>query len=68
MRGFLIDKSLLIRDLTDNTIVVRPRKWGKSTNLSMLQYFYECPLNEDGTVNEKKLYKKRSLFIGSKRN
>ena len=43
--SFLIDKSLLIRDLfEDNTEVYlfpRPRRFGKSLNISMLKYFFE---------------------------
>ena len=43
--GFYIDKTLLVKELTDLNIEVvlfpRPRRFGKTLNLSMLQYFYE---------------------------
>jgi hypothetical protein len=45
-RGYyFIDKTLLIKDLIDNKSVVnlftRPRRFGKTLNMSMLQYFFE---------------------------
>lgn len=45
-RGYyFIDKTLLIKDLLDNKAAVnlftRPRRSGKSLNMSMLQYFFE---------------------------
>ncbi len=42
--GFtLIDKSLLIRDILNDTeviLITRPRRFGKTLNLSMLQHFF----------------------------
>ncbi len=41
---YYVDKSLLIKDIIDSGEVVlmtRPRRFGKTLNLSMLQYFYE---------------------------
>ncbi|MDF2885020.1 MAG: family ATPase [Clostridiaceae bacterium] len=45
-RGYcFIDKTLLIKDLIDNKVAVnlftRPRRFGKTLNMSMLQYFFE---------------------------
>lgn len=45
-RGYyFIDKSLLIKDLLDNkadvNLFTRPRRFGKTLNISMLQYFFE---------------------------
>ena len=45
-RGYyFIDKTLLIKDLIDNKAAVnlftRPRRFGKTLNMSMLQYFFE---------------------------
>ena len=41
-----IDKSLLIRDIVDFgakvVLLVRPRRFGKTLNLSMLKYFFSC--------------------------
>jgi len=42
--GFeFVDKSLFIRDILDDTqviLITRPRRFGKTLNLSMLQYFF----------------------------
>ncbi len=45
-RGYyFVDKTLLIKDLIDNKAAVnlftRPRRFGKTLNMSMLQYFFE---------------------------
>lgn len=42
---YYIDKTMLIRELEDSgskcTLLPRPRRFGKTLNLSMLRYFYE---------------------------
>ncbi len=42
---YLVDKTLLIRDLLDSgaqtTLIARPRRFGKTLNLSMLRRFFE---------------------------
>ena len=42
---YYIDKTLLIKDLLDNkadvNLFTRPRRFGKTLNMSMLQYFFE---------------------------
>lgn len=45
-RGYyFVDKTLIIKDLLDNKAAVnlftRPRRFGKTLNMSMLQYFFE---------------------------
>lgn len=44
---YFVDKSLLIRDLLENpakvTLFTRPRRFGKTLNLSMLKWFFELP-------------------------
>ena len=42
--GYFVDKSLLIREVLDSGMCVllpRPRRFGKTLNLSMLRYFFE---------------------------
>ena len=44
-RGYYyVDKSLLVRDILDDSsqaiLITRPRRFGKSLNLSMLQYYF----------------------------
>lgn len=46
---FYVDKSLLIKSLIDKkgevNVFTRPRRFGKTLNLSMLRYFFEKPLD-----------------------
>ena len=57
-RGYyFIDKSLLIKDLIDNkasvNLFTRPRRFGKTLNMSMFQYYFEDERNEfDGTKKD----------------
>lgn len=60
---YYVDKTLLIKELLDKKgavkLFTRPRRFGKSLNMSMLQYFFE---NVDDKTNEQHL----SLFRGLK--
>ena len=50
--GSFVDKSLLIKEIIDSmdkaTLITRPRRWGKSLNLSMLKYFFMPELTPSG--------------------
>lgn len=53
-RGYyFVDKTLFIKELLDKkgavTLFTRPRRFGKTLNISMLQYFFEDARQEDGT-------------------
>ncbi len=41
-----VDKSLFIKEILDKgdkiLLIPRPRRFGKTINLSMLKYFYDC--------------------------
>jgi len=42
--GYFVDKSLLIRDVIEGnkvTLIPRPRRFGKTLNMTMLRYFFE---------------------------
>lgn len=45
-----VDKSRLIKTIIDTsskvTLITRPRRWGKTLNLSMLEYFFSSPKKE----------------------
>lgn len=60
---YYVDKTMLIKDLLDNRaqvqVFTRPRRFGKSLNLSMLQYFFEKPI--DGKSN-KHLYEDKLIM------
>ena len=48
-----VDKSLLIKELIESdeevTLITRPRRWGKSLNLSMLQHFFADKVDDKST-------------------
>ncbi len=52
MGFYYVDKTGLIRDLLDNfakvNLFTRPRRFGKTLNMSMLKYFFET--GSDGTI------------------
>ena len=56
---YYVDKTYLIKDILDkggkNNLFTRPRRFGKTLNMSMLRYFFEKPI--DGVSN-------KSLFDG----
>jgi len=45
--GYYVDKTLLAKELIDIpnqiTLITRPRRFGKTLNMSMLKYFFENP-------------------------
>lgn len=64
---YFIDKTLLIKDLLDNkssvTLFTRPRRFGKTLNMSMLQYFFEDRRDEFSGIKEDNSYLFQGLNI-----
>ena len=62
-----VDKSLLIADLLESgfqaTLFCRPRRFGKSLNLSMLKSFFEMPV--DGGPSCRELFEPLSIWSAS---
>ncbi len=50
-----VDKTLMIKELLDSgakvSLIVRPRRWGKTLNMSMLRYFFAAEVNGNPTKN-----------------
>ena len=48
--NFYIDKSLFIKHIIDNSsgviLITRPRRFGKTLNMSMLKYYFDCTLKD----------------------
>ena len=48
--NFYIDKSLFIKHIIDNPsgviLITRPRRFGKTLNMSMLKYYFDCTLKD----------------------
>ncbi len=60
-----VDKTLLIEEILRGnkvTLITRPRRWGKTLNMSMLEYFFGIPVDMHGNINEKEIAKRRSIF------
>ena len=57
---YYVDKTLFIRDILEKggivTLLTRPRRFGKSLNLSMLKTFFEMELDEDGNIKDNSRY------------
>lgn len=56
-RGYYyVDKTMFIKDLLDRkgdvNLFARPRRFGKTLNMSMLQYFFEDSRKEDGSKED----------------
>ena len=64
--SILVDKTLLIKEiLEDNSdviLITRPRRWGKTLNLSMLHYFFDYPVTRDGVLDQEKYALKKERF------
>ena len=44
--NYYIDKTMYIKDVMDNQsrviLITRPRRFGKTLNMSMLRYYFDC--------------------------
>ena len=57
---YYVDKTLFIKTLLDRkgkaNLFTRPRRFGKSLNLSMLRYFFEDTGNEETNKRNRNLF------------
>ena len=55
-KNYFIDKSIYIKDIIDNqsrvVLVTRPRRFGKTLNMSMLRYFFDCDIKDSKELFE----------------
>ena len=53
---YFIDKSLFIKDIIDDksgvTLITRPRRFGKTLNMSMLRYYFDCEVKDSKELFE----------------
>jgi hypothetical protein len=65
-----VDKSLFIKELLNNgsdvVLIARPRRWGKSMNLSMLEHFFKIEVDKQGLPLPLEDCVNRKLFLGGK--
>ena len=54
--NYYIDKTLFIKDILDNEsrviLITRPRRFGKTLNMSMLKYYLDCNKKESKKLFE----------------
>ena len=54
--NYYIDKTMYIKDIIDNqsrvTLITRPRRFGKTLNMSMLRYYFDCNVKDGKTIFE----------------
>ncbi len=57
---YYIDKTLFIKELLDKkgeaNLFTRPRRFGKTLNMSMLRYFFEDTGKEESNAENKRLF------------
>ena len=50
LKYYYIDKSMYIKDIIDNAsevaLITRPRRFGKTLNMSMLRYYFDCDVKD----------------------
>lgn len=67
-----VDKSLMIKELLENyseaILIARPRRWGKSINMSMIQRFFEIEVDSHGNIVPEAQRVNKKLFLGGKIN
>ena len=70
-KGF-VDKSLFIKEIIDSEnkamLITRPRRWGKSLNMSMLKYFFTPEVKSDGSEKNQQVKESPHLFTTLKIN
>ncbi|MCC8397964.1 MAG: AAA family ATPase, partial [Rickettsia endosymbiont of Labidopullus appendiculatus] len=63
-----VDKSLMIQELLEDSgeviLITRPRRWGKSLNMNMLQKFFEIEVDQHGSPLPTEDTVNRILFTG----
>ena len=66
---YYIDKTMLINDIVEKggevTLFTRPRRFGKSLALSMLQTFFELDYDNDGNIIDKCRYFKGKKIMNA---
>ena len=55
-KNYFIDKTMYIKDIIDNqsrvVLITRPRRFGKTLNMSMLRYYFDCDVKDSKELFE----------------
>ena len=61
-----VDKTSFISTLLGGgykvTLITRPRRWGKTLNMTMLQYFFGIPVKSNGEIDDEERSKRQTIF------
>ena len=64
--GYFVDKTLFIKEVIDNAheimLIPRPRRFGKTLNLSMLRYYFDVRLKDTAKLFEPYLIWKEDTY------
>src|SRR5437763_3525448 len=64
-----VDKSMLIKEFIESpdfvSLILRPRRFGKTTNLSMLKHFFKIPYSQEENIICRKLFEKLKISAES---
>ena len=66
---YYVDKSKLIEDLINEEVILytRPRRFGKTLNMSMLYYFFSILAKKENCTKVSAIILKLSIFLALKR-
>jgi len=53
-----------LEGVAEAQLITYPRRWGKSINLSMLEYFFGLELDENGVELPEEMKRNHLLFTG----
>ena len=63
-----VDKSLLIKEVLENSasvvLITRPRRWGKSLNMDMIEKFLTIEVDQEGNLLQQEQRINNKLFAG----
>jgi len=69
---YYIDKSLFIKDVIDNTsdvcLITRPRRFGKTLNMSMLNYYFNIDMDTKDLFKDLKIMKEDKKYTSMLNN
>src|SRR5580692_6262630 len=67
---YYVDKTLLVKELLqvggEVALITRPRRFGKTLNLSMLRYFFENPLWTEANEDHSHLFADKAIWQDEK--
>src|SRR5271170_3341420 len=67
---YYVDKTLLIKELLQVggavALITRPRRFGKTLNLSMLQYFFEKDISNEQRQENSSLFSDKAIWQDEK--